>query len=249
MRPAARHLLWALLAVPGIGAAATATAPAAAEGDDAAAAARLAYLTQELAAAKSKQFYLVFDEATPAIDLKIEGVRVHRFVLDRAEFGQSRLAGSGPRQWPAASFSLVSEVPEPDRPRIQVEKTDEADKARDAEIRKALARGEKPAGELSQTAGEKVARLYRTDDVDAPLTFRLQFEPDLVLVVRGEPRATDLGSRMRRVKYALQDGWQGFRLWLGDEPIATRVVVHLPPEDARRLFKVLVPEIRLLVQE
>ena len=246
MRPAARRLLWALLALPGTVAAAT--APAAVE-NEASAAARLAYLTQELAAAKSKQFYLVFDEAAPAIDLKIEGVRVHRFALDRAEFGQSRLAGTGPRQWPAASFSLVSEVPEPDRPRIQVEKADEADKARDAEIRKALARGEKPAGELSQTAGEKVARLYRTDDADAPMTFRLQFEPDLVLVVRGEPRGTDLGSRVRRAKYALQDGWQGFRLWLDDEPIATRVVVHLPPEDARRLFKVLVPRIRLLVQE
>ena len=152
-------------------------------------------------------------------------------------------------QWPAASFSLGSAEPDPERPRIQVEKADEADKARDAEIRKALARGEKPAGELSQTAGEKVARLYRTDDVDAPMTFRLQFEPDLVLVVRGEPRGTDLGSRVRRAKYALQDGWQGFRLWLDDEPIATRVVVHLPPEDARRLFKVLVPRIRLLVQQ
>ena len=219
---------------------------AVAAGDDAAGR-RAAYLSEELAAAKSKQFYLVFDDSAPAIDLKIEGVRVHRFALDRAEFGQSRLAGMGPRQWPAASFSLVSEVPEPDRPRIQVEKADESAKARDAEIRKALARGERPAGELSQTAGEKVAKLYRTDDAEAPLTFRLQFEPDLVLVVRGEPRATDFGSRVRRMKYALQDGWQGFFLWLRDEPIATRVVVHLPPEDARRLFKVLVPKIRLLV--
>jgi len=247
MRHAARRLLWALLALPGIGAAATAPAVA---GDDAAAGPqRLEYLEQELAAAKSKQFYLVFDEAAPAIDLKIEGVRVHRFTLDRAEFGQPRLAGTGPRQWPAVSFSLVSEFPEPDRPRIRVEKADEADKARDAEIRKAIERGDKPAGELSQTAGEKVARLYRTDDADAPMTFRLQFEPDLVLVVRGEPRATDFGSRVRRVRYTLQDGWQGFWLWFNDEPIATRVVVHLPPEDARRLFKVVVPQIRLLIQE
>jgi hypothetical protein len=246
MRGAARLLFGTLLALPGIGAA---TAVFAAADGDAGAATRLEYLTEELAAAKSKQFYLVFDEVAPAIDLKIEGVRVHRFALDRAEFGQSRLAGTGPRQWPAVSFSLVSEVPEQDRPRIHVEKADEADKARDVVIRKALERGEKPAGELSQTAGEKVAQLYRTDDVDAPVTFRLQFEPDLVLVVRGEPRATDLDSRVRRAKYALLDGWQGFWLWLSGEPIATRVVVHLPPEDARRLFKVLVPQIRLLVQE
>ena len=236
--------LTVLLGVLWLGVAAPWAAPAAGDDD---AGRRAAYLNEELAAAKSKQFYLVFDDSAPAIDLKIEGVRVHRFALDRAEFGQSRLAGMGPRQWPAASFSLVSEVPEPDRPRIQVEKADESAKARDAEIRKALARGERPAGELSQTAGEKVARLYQTDDAEAPLTFRLQFEPDLVLVVRGEPRATDFGSRVRRMKYALQDGWQGFFLWLRDEPIATRVVVHLPPEDARRLFKVLVPKIRLLV--
>ena len=60
MRHAARRLLWALLALPGIGAAATAPAVA---GDDAAAGPqRLEYLEQELAAAKSKQFYLVFDE-------------------------------------------------------------------------------------------------------------------------------------------------------------------------------------------
>ena len=217
--------------------------PAAAEG----AGPRLAYLTEELAAAKSKLFYLVFDETVPALDLKIEGVRVQRFALDRADFGQSRLAGVGARQWPAPSFSMVSEVPEPDRPRITVEKADATDKARDAAIKAALERGDKPAGELSQTAGEKVARLYQTDDAVAPLTFRLQFEPDLMLVVRGEPRAMDLGSRMRRMKYALQDGWQGFSLWLRGEPIATRVVVHLPPEDARRLFKVLTPQIRLLV--
>jgi len=229
-------LLVAVVALP-----AAAAAPAAGAGP------RLAFLTEELAAAKSKQFYLVFDASGPAIDLKIEGVRVHRFALDRADFGQSRLAGAGPRQWPAASFRLVSEVPEPDRPQIKVEKAAAADKARDAAIKAALERGEQPAGELSQTAGEKVARLYQTDDADAPLTFRLQFEPDLVLVVRGEPRAMDLGSRTRRVKYALLDGWQGFSVWLRNEPVATRVVVHLPPEDARRLFKVLTPQIRLLV--
>jgi hypothetical protein len=57
----------------------------------------------------------------------------------------------------------------------------------------------------------------------------------------------DLGSRLRRVKYTLQEGWQGFYLWLTGKTVATRVVVYLPPEDARRLFKVLMPEIKLLV--
>ncbi len=208
---------------------------------------RRSYLTAELAAAKSKQFYLVFDASGPAIDLKIEGVRVHRFSLDKAEFGQSRLSGAGARSWPGTSFALVSEVEEPDRPQIKIETTDEADKARDEKIKKALAKGQKASGELSQTAGERVAQLTLTDDKTAPMTFRLQFEPDLVLVVRGEPKAADLGSRMRRIKYGLLEGWQGLGLWLGGESIATRVVVHLPPEEARRLFKVLTPEIRLLI--
>ena len=209
--------------------------------------ARRSFLAQELAAAKSQKFYLVFDEHVPAIDLKIEGVRVHRFALDKAEFGQSRLADSGQRQWPAVSFSLVSEVPEPDRPRLQVQQADQADKEQDARIKQAITKGKKPAGELALTAGEKVAGLYEQDDETAPLTFRLQFEPDLVLVVRGEPRAADFGSRMRRIKYRLLEGWHGFGSWLIGKTVATRVVVYLPPEEARSLFKVLDPEIKLLV--
>jgi len=208
---------------------------------------RRSFVTEELTAAKSQDFYLVFDGSAPALDLKIEGVRVHRFALDKAEFGQSRLAGAGQRQWPGVSFSLVSEIPEPDRPQVEIQQADETDKKQDESIRQAMAKGQKPAGELSQTAGEKVARLYQTDDEKAPLTFRLQFDPGLMVVVRGEPRAMDFGSRLRRVSYALQEGWQGFYQWLGNETTATRVVVYLPPEDARRLFKVLTPQIRLLV--
>lgn len=208
---------------------------------------RRSFVTAELAAATSKQFYLVFDGSGPAIDLKIEGVRVHRFALDGAELGQSRLVGPGQRHWPSTSFSLVSEVPAPDRPRIEIEKSDQAKKERDARIKQALAKGQKPAGELSQTPGEKVAQLYLLDDLTAPMTFSLRFDPDLVLVVRGEPRATDLGSRLRWIRYTLQEGWQAVGLWLTGKSIATRVVVYLPPEEARRLFKVLTPEIRLLI--
>jgi hypothetical protein len=212
-----------------------------------AAVARRSYLAEELAAARSQQFYLVFDEAVPALDLKIEGVRVHRFALDRAEFGQSRLAGTSQRQWPAVSFSLVSELPEPDRPRIEIQQADAADKTRDALIKQAIAKGQQPVAELSQTAGERVARLSQADDGTAPMTFRLQFDPDLVLVVRGEPRAMDFTSRIRRIRYRLEEGWQGLFQWLGGKTVATRVVVYLPPEHARRLFKVLTPQLRLLV--
>jgi hypothetical protein len=208
---------------------------------------RASFLAEELAAAKSQDFYLVFDGSAPAMDLKIEGVRVHRFELDKAEFGQSRLAGAGRHQWPAVSFSLISEIPEPDRPQVEIQQSDEADKQQDAAIKQAIVKGQQPAGELSQTAGEKIARLNQQDNAAAPMTFALQFEPGLVVVVRGEPRAMDFGSRMRRIKYALQEGWQGFYLWLSDKAVATRVVVYLPPEDARRLFKVLTPEMKLLV--
>jgi hypothetical protein len=222
-------------------------APPMALGNDDAGLQRKAYLSQELAAAKSEKFYLVFDGAVPAIDLKIEGVRVHRFALDKAEFGRSRLAGQQRHKWPASSFTLVSELPEPDRPQVEIQKADAAAKAHDEEILKALAKGQTPAGELSETAGEKVAHLYQTEDADAPLTYRLQFDPGLVLVVRGEPRAMDLGSRLRRIKYALVDGFQGFARWLDNKPVDARVVVYLPPEDARSLFRVLTPDIRLLV--
>jgi hypothetical protein len=208
---------------------------------------RASFLTEELAAAKSQDFYLVFDGSAPALDLKIEGVRVHRFALDKAEFGQSRLAGAGRHQWPAVSFSLVSEIPEPDRPQVEIQQSDDADKKQDAAIKQAIAKGQQPTAELSQTAGEKLAHMNQQDNASAPLTFALQFDPGMVLVVRGEPRAMDFGSRMRRIKYALQEGWQGFYLWLSGKPVTTRVVVYLPPEDARRLFKVLGPEIRLLV--
>jgi len=208
---------------------------------------RASFLTEELAAAKSQDFYLVFDGGAPALDLKIEGVRVHRFALDKAEFGQSRLAGAGRHQWPAVAFKLVSEIPEPDRPQVEIQQSDEADKKQDAAIRQALAKGQQPTAELTQTAGEKIARMNQQDNASAPLTYALQFNPDLVLVVRGEPRAMDLGSRLRRIKYALQEGWQGFYLWLSGKPVTTRVVVYLPPEDARRLFKVLTPDMKLLV--
>jgi hypothetical protein len=208
---------------------------------------RRSFLAEELTAAKSKEFYLVLDADAPSIDLKIDGVRVHRFGLDRAEFGHLRTAGSGTWQWPAVSFRLVSEIPEPERPQIEVQRTDEEDKAADEKIKKALARGQKPAGELSRTAGEKVAELNRTEDPDAPTMYRLQFEPEMVLVVRGEPPQTDWRSRARRARYTLIEGWQGFGLWLADKPAPARVVVHLPPQDARRLFKALTPEIRLLI--
>lgn len=209
--------------------------------------ARRAYLVEELAAARSQQFYLLLDTGAPALDLKIDSVRVHRFALDKAEFGQSRLAGSAHGRWPNVAFSLVSEVPEPDRPRIEVQKADDADKQQDMSIKQALAKGKQATGELSQTAGEKVARLYQADDPTAPLTYRLLLEPDLVLVVRGEPKAIDFGSRLRRLNFALQEGWRGFGLWLAGKSVSTRVVVYMSPEDARRLFKVLTPQIKLLV--
>ncbi len=119
---------------------------------------RKAYLAEELAAARSEFFYLVFDPVEPALDLKIEGVRVHRFRLERAEVGMPRLGGGGSPQWPAFAFALATRIPEPERPRIQAQKQADADKALDAAIKQAIARGKKPAGELSETAGEKVAK-------------------------------------------------------------------------------------------
>lgn len=241
MKPPARHARALPAALALLAACPLALAAADAELE------RRSFLAEELTAAKSKEFYLVLDAAAPSIDLKIEGVRVHRFELDRAEFGQLRTAGRGARQWPAVSYRLVSEIPEPERPQIEIQRADEEDKEQDEKIKKSLARGQKPAGELSKTAGEKVAELNRKEDPDAPTMYRLQFEPGLVLVVRGEPVQTDWRSHARRIRYTLIEGWQGFGLWLTDKPAPARVLVHLPPQDARRLFKALTPEIRLLI--
>jgi hypothetical protein len=208
---------------------------------------RQAYLAAELAAAKSKAFYLVFDPGASALDLKIEGVRVHRFALERAEFGRSRFSGGGERRWPAVEYTLTTEIPEPERPRIEVQKQEDADKALDEAIQKAIARGKKPAGELPETAGEKVAKQSALADPDAPLQFVLEFDPGLVLVVRGEPAAAGFGDYMRRLGHSLVEGWEGLLLRFGGDQPAARIVAWLPPQDARRLQKALAPELKLLL--
>lgn len=208
---------------------------------------RQAYLAAELAAAKSGAFYLVFDPGAAALDLKIEGVRVHRFALDRADFGQSRFSGSGERRWPAVSYTLTTEIPEPERPRIEIQRQEDADKALDEAIQKAIARGKKPAGELPETAGEKVAKQAALDDPDAPLQFELEFDPGLVLVVRGEPAAAGFGDYMRRLGHSLVEGWEGLLLRFGGDRPAARIVAWLPPQDARRLQKALAPDLKLLL--
>ena len=208
---------------------------------------RQAYLAAELAAAKSKAFYLVFDPGASALDLKIEGVRVHRFALERADFGQARFSGGGERRWPAVSYTLTTDIPEPERPRIEVQKQEDVDKALDEAIKKAIARGKKPAGELPETAGEKVAKQSALADPDASLEFMLEFDPGLVLVVRGEPAAAGFGDYMRRLGHSLVEGWEGLLLRFGDHPPTARIVAWLPPQDARRLQKALAPELKLLL--
>jgi hypothetical protein len=213
------------------------------------AAQRKAYVAEELVAAKSESFYLVFDPIEPALDLKIEGVRVPRFRLERAEVGLPRLGGAGEPQWPAVAFALATKIPEPERPRIEVQKQAETDKAIDEAIKRAIARGTKPAGELSETAGEKVAKQVKPPDPEEPVNFELEFDPGLVLVVRGEPEPGDFASRLRGLRYAIVEGWQGVARSLSGKPRVTRLVVELPAQDARRLWKVFVymPGLKLLV--
>ena len=242
MNPLVSRVLRPLLVLPWL---MLVSAPALPAGE--AALQRQAYLAAELAAAKSKAFYLVFDPGASALDLKIEGVRVHRFALERADFGQARFSGGGERRWPAVSYTLTTDIPEPERPRIEVQKQEDVDKALDEAIKKAIARGKKPAGELPETAGEKVAKQSALADPDAPLEFMLEFDPGLVLVVRGEPAAAGFGDYMRRLGHALVEGWEGLLLRFGDHPPTARIVAWLPPQDARRLQKALAPELKLLL--
>jgi len=243
LSPRVSRLLRTLLVLPWL---MLVSAPALPAGE--AALQRQAYLAAELAAAKSKAFYLVFDPGASALDLKIEGVRVHRFALERAEFGQSRFSGGGERRWPAVEYTLTTEIPEPERPRIEVKKQEDVDKALDEAIKKAIARGKKPApGELPETAGEKVAKQAALADPDAPMLFVLEFDPGLALVVRGEPSAAGFGDYMRRLGHSLVEGWEGLLLRFGSDQPAARIVVWLPPQDARRLQKALAPELKLLL--
>ena len=212
--------------------------PALSGGDGAGnSAARAAFLQREFEAAKGQKFYLVLDPAARALELRVIGVTVKRFPLERAMIGVSRLRGGGTAQWPALAFTLASEVDEPDRPVI----TPPTAGQDQASVQAASGAPANPAGDGDGSAIAKPVSLadslssFREQTyAGIPPVYRLHFEPDLDVVIRGEPPAQDLKSRMRRQWFHFQEGWTGFRHWMsGSRMMAVkrwRCAAMLPTE-------------------
>jgi hypothetical protein len=212
-------------------------------------AARAAFLQREFEAAKGQKFYLVLDPAARALELRVIGVTVKRFPLERAMIGVSRLHGGGTAQWPALAFTLASEVDEPDRPVI----TPPTAGQEQASVQAASGAPPTPDGDGSAAAkpvslADSLSSFREQTYAGIPPVYRLHFEPALDVVIRGEPPAQDFKSRVRRQWFHFQEGWTGFRHWLSGQPISTRVTLFMTPDDARRLYLALDPSIPLLVE-
>jgi hypothetical protein len=183
---------------------------------------RAASLEAELAAARARDLYLVLDARGRYLDLKANGILLRRFPLEGALYGSPRLGG-GDAVWPAVSFQLVSELAEPERPKIPIQQ------AVPASARATLG---KPVTEASLEG--------------APTHYRLRFEPALDLSILGE--AGMAAGGLRRLRHRLLEGWGALGRRLLGEPVPPRAVLFLKPEEARRLFVSLKPETRLVVR-
>lgn len=213
-----RHVLAALLLtvpgfLPGLAAAAT-------EGG------RAGYLAAELEAARSHELYLLLDPRGPQIDLKASGLLLQRFPVESALFGSPRLGG-GDASWPAASFRLVSELPEPERPQVAI-------------------------GKSAPPEAAGLGKPVTEADLDGvPTHYRLRFAPALDLSVLGEAGVPDFPGRpgrLWRLRHRLLEGWGALARRLTGEAVPPRVVLFMRPEDARRLFVALKADTRLVVR-
>ncbi|HEV7517726.1 MAG TPA: hypothetical protein VGR07_15610 [Thermoanaerobaculia bacterium] len=201
--------------------------------------ARAGSLAAELGAVKSHQLYLVLDPRAPALDLKVDGVLLRRFAVESALFGRSRLA-AGDYAFPAYAYTLVSQLDEPERPKIPIQ-------APATEPAAAPEPGAKPGFDphhanpaVSPAAEDLLAR--------APTHFRLRFDPALDVSILGEAGVANLPGRLWRARHRLIEGWEALLLRLRGQTVPPRVVLYLTPQDARRLFLALLPRIRLVLQ-
>jgi hypothetical protein len=191
---------------------------------------RAAALGAELRAARSHKLYLVLDPAASHLELKADGLLLHRFPVESAQLGRSRLAG-GEVAWPAAAFTLVSELDERERPKIPIQPQDKEPA------------GTGPAGATST----RVSAAREEALANAPTHYRLRFVPTLDVSVLGEAGVSHLPGRVWRVRHRLVEGWEAVYLHLRGKPVPPRVVLTMTPREARRLFLVLLPETRLVI--
>ena len=201
--------------------------------------ARAGSLAAELGAARSHQLYLLLDPRTPALDLKVDGVLLRRFPVESALFGRSRLAG-GDYAFPAYAYSLVSQLDEPERPKIPIQ----APATEPADLPEP---GAKP-GFDPHHANPAVSPASEDLLARAPTHFRLRFDPALDVSILGEAGVANLPGRLWRTRHRLIEGWEALFLRLRGQTVPPRVVLYLTPQDARRLFLALLPKMRMVLK-
>ncbi|HXO21885.1 MAG TPA: hypothetical protein VOA87_18375 [Thermoanaerobaculia bacterium] len=230
--PAARAVLLALLLILP-----TATPAAAASGAERL---RAAGLAAELEAARGHQLYLVLDPFVPALDLKVDGIRLRRFAIESALFGRSRLAG-GDLAWPAFGYTLVSQLQEPERPKIPIQTPEPSPPA-------AAARPGPPSVLPTPVASTPAFSAAREEALgQTPTHYRLRFAPLLDISILGEAGVANLPGRLWRTRHRLIEGWEALALRLRGQPVPPRVVLYMTPDEARRLFLTLLPKMRLVL--
>src|SRR6185295_2235231 len=214
--------LAALHAIPGNPATALPVAPPGPEEQAAA-------LAAENAAAKTHAIYLALDPRGGQLDLKVDGLLLRRFRVERGLFGRPRFGGGG-GVLPVARFRLITELPEPERPLIPIRSPEGAGAGSSS-----LA--------VSEARAESMAQM--------PTHYRLRFQPPLEISVRGEsgvatPEETAL-DRLWRLRFRLYEGWQAVGHRLIGQTVPPRIVLYLVPEEAQRLFMTLDPAMQLVI--
>lgn len=190
---------------------------------------RAAALAVEIAAAKTHAIYLALDPRGGHLDLKVDGLLLRRFSVERGLFGRPRFGGGG-GVLPAAPFRLDTELPEPERPLIPIRSPEGAGAGSSS-----LA--------VSEARAESMAQM--------PTHYRLRFEPALEISVRGEsgvasPDESAL-DRLWRLRFRLYEGWQAVGHRLIGQAVPPRIVLYLAPEQAQRLFMTLDPAMQLVI--
>jgi hypothetical protein len=197
---------------------------------------RAAHLRAELTAAASHAVYLALDPLGRHLDLKVDGLLLRRFEIDSARFSRPRLGGA-PAVWPASRFTLVTEIPEPERPRIPIQTPEE-------EPAQTTASGAKP-----QAARQSLAVSDAREEALAkmPTHYRLRFAPLLDVSIRGEAGSETITRPLSRFGDRLLEGWRNAARTVFGRANPPRVVLTLAPDEARRLFMTLDPKIQLVI--
>jgi hypothetical protein len=229
--------------------------------------AREEYLAAELAAARGRSLYLVLDPRSQAVDLKVDGFLLHRFVVERALLGTPW--GAGTPIWPALGFRLVSDVPAPDRQPIPIRHPGPAATGAGATAGAGVAAGASLSGVASSSAmgsrsgmaprsgvtsrstaaavAEVPAGMPQDSLRQVPSHYLLRFAPDLDVLVVGSRGTLDGGSLLWRLGRRLREGWQVAADRLAGRRVTPRLLLVMAPDEARRLFVALRADTRLLI--